>query len=225
MNQRISILFPCFVFCLGLLCQPLFSQETQEYHAWNALFTTHSLTASNSLRLETHYRTQNFYATQQQILIRPSFIRKLSKHASVAVGYTYLDTGLGEQRVKENNLWEQLFVKFPIHSRINFFGWIRAEHRWIGRQNPKFVSRIRFRNGIDIPLKKDDLSVLVYNEAFLNFDHSFPAQFNQNWTYFGFSKKLRNNLRLQSGFQRASLPKNAGILARNIWFTILFWQL
>lgn len=218
-------LFFSSMFFFGFLGQPLFSQETQEYHAWNALFTTHSLTASNSLRLETHYRTQNFYATQQQILIRPSFIRKLSKHASVAVGYTYLDTGLGEQRVQENNLWEQLFVKFPIHSRINFFGWIRAEHRWIGRQNPNFVSRIRFRNGIDIPLKKDDLSVLVYNEAFLNFDHSFPSQFNQNWTYFGFSKKLRDNLRLQSGFQRATLNKIGSVLARNIWFTILFWQL
>ena len=223
--NRILLLWVTSVCCLGLLSDPVYSQENQEHHAWNALFSTYSLTESNSLRLETHYRTKDFYATQQQILIRPSFIRKLSKYASVAVGYTYLDTGLGTGRIKENNLWEQLFVKIPIYKRINFFGWIRAEHRWIGMQNTNFVTRIRFRNGIDFPLIKDDLRFLVYNEAFLNFENSFPAQFNQNWSYVGLSKKFGDHFRLQTGYQRTSINKNGSILARNIWFTILFWQL
>jgi hypothetical protein len=201
------------------------AQEQQQYNAWNALFTSYSLTASNSLLLETHYRTKEFYGIQDQILIRPSFRRKISKNATLSVGYTFISNGVGVSKVNENNLWEQLFVSYPITRRINLFGWIRAEHRWIDSGTVDFSTRLRFRNGFNIPLNKGGIRLIAYNETFLNFSNSFPVLFNQNWSYIGFSKKLKPNLRLQTGYQRTSVNKNYGVLAKNIWFTILFWDL
>jgi len=214
---------------LGLFFMALNSrinaQEQQQFNAWNALFTSYSLTTSNSLLLETHYRTKEFYRTQDQILIRPSFRRKISKNASLSVGYTFISNGLGTSKVNENNLWEQLFVSYPITRQVNLFGWIRAEHRWIDSGKVNFSTRLRFRNGFNIPLHKGGIRLIAYNETFLTFSNSFPALFNQNWSYIGFSKKLKPNLRLQTGYQRTSVNKDYGVLAKNIWFTILFWDL
>ena len=201
------------------------AQESQSFHAWNALFTSYSLTTSTSLMLETHYRTKNFYATQEQVLIRPSIRRKISENTMLSGGYTHIATGLDDQRITENNLWEQLFFRVPIFHRVSYFGWIRAEHRWIRKGGTSFVTRLRFRNGLTVPVAPLKLDLLIYNETFLNFSDSFPAQLNQNWSYIGFRKAIARKLHLQSGLQRASIPKNGGITAKNIWFTILFWEL
>ena len=220
--KRISILVGLLLITIGV--QQTKAQESQQYNAWNALFTSYSLTSSNSVLLETHYRTKEFYGTQDQILIRPSFSRKISKNATLTTGYTYISNGVGDTRVTENNLWEQLSARYPITSKVNIFGWIRAEHRWIDNGSLNFSTRIRFRNGFSIPLQQG-LSLIAYNETFLNFSNSFPALFNQNWSYLGFSKQLNSNLRLQTGYQRTSVNKSLGVLAKNIWFTILFWKL
>ena len=214
----ISVLF----FLMAIQTQ---AQESQQYNAWNALFTSYSLTTSSSLVLEKHYRTKSFYSVQDQILIRPSISRKISKNATLSVGYTYISNGVGSNRVSENNLWEQLFVNYPITKSLRGFGWIRTEHRWVDSGSVNFSTRIRFRNGFTYPLNQKGLNLMAYNEVFLNFSNSFPAQFNQNWNFIGFSKQLSERLRLQSGYQRTSLNKNYGVLAKNIWFTILFWKL
>ncbi len=220
--KQISLLLGLFLGTIGW--QQIHAQESQQYNGWNALFTSYSLTSSSSILLETHYRTKEFYGIQDQILIRPSFSKKMSKNATLTAGYTYLSNGVGKARVTENNLWEQLSARYPISSKVTIFGWIRAEHRWIDTGSVRFSTRIRFRNGFTIPLYQD-LRLVAYNETFLNFSNSFPALFNQNWSYLGFSKQLNSNLRLQTGYQRASVNKAAGVLAKNIWFTILFWKL
>lgn len=220
--KRISLLLGLFLGTIGW--QQIHAQESQQYNGWNALFTSYSLTSSSSILLETHYRTKEFYGIQDQILIRPSFSKKISKNATLTAGYTYLNNGVGEARVTENNLWEQLSARYPITTKVTIFSWIRAEHRWIDTGSVHFSTRIRFRNGFTIPLYQG-LRLVAYNETFLNFSNSFPALFNQNWSYLGFSKQLNSNLRLQTGYQRASVNKAAGVLAKNIWFTILFWKL
>ena len=52
------------------------AQERQD-NAWKAVFTDYSLSNSSTIRLETHVRTRDFFATNDQYLIRPSISRKV----------------------------------------------------------------------------------------------------------------------------------------------------
>ena len=91
MKNALKIIIVLF-FLMAIQTQ---AQESQQYNAWNALFTSYSLTTSSSLLLEKHYRTKSFYSDQDQILVRPSISRKISKNATLSVGYTYISNGVG----------------------------------------------------------------------------------------------------------------------------------
>ncbi len=65
-----------------------YSQERQD-NAWKALFVDYSLTNSRTLRLENHVRTRQFFAENDQYLLRPSISFKLSKHTAFTTGVTF----------------------------------------------------------------------------------------------------------------------------------------
>lgn len=204
------------------------AQELQS-NAWNALFTDYSFTASTTLRLETHFRTRDFYSTRDQILVRPGLSYKIAPGASVTAGVTYLNNNTAAGNVVENNIWQQFGFSFPLQ-RARFLGWIRAEQRWINRPDTavSFGHRIRFRTGFGLPLtpanaKKTEF--IVFNEVFMNFKKGFPYTFNQNWTFLGFQKTLSPNAKLLSGFQRVSVNGGQGYVHKNIWSSILFYKL
>ncbi len=223
--KKIKLTFYLF-FTAGCLFQ-LKAQERQD-NAWKALFTDFSLTASKTVRLETHIRTKRFFTENDQYLIRPSIIFKLNKYSSFATGVSYLSTNMPDNRLIENNIWQQFSFSLPIN-QVSYFGWIRLEQRWKKRGNlpQDFGSRIRFRSGFQIPIrtKLSSTHLVVFNEVFLLIEKNFPYQYDQNWTFFGFQQKLSNKLRLLSGFQRNSINKKGGFLHKNIWSTLLFYKL
>ena len=207
---------------------PAFSQEIQS-NAWNAFFGDFSLTSSTTIRTEIHYRSVNFYSNTDQILFRPQIRFKIVPGASLTAGYTYVSTNAIQGNTVENNTWQQFGFILPL-KKLRFFGWIRAEQRFIKIPGEKtsFGHRIRFRSGFGIPLleiKRKKIELIVFNEVFMNFKEGFPYNFNQNWTLLGFEKKLSNRATLLSGFQRTSVNGKNGYINKNIWSTIMFYKL
>lgn len=207
---------------------PAISQEIQS-NAWNAFFGDFSLTSSTTIRTEIHYRSVNFYSNTDQILFRPQIRLKIVPGASLTAGYTYVSTNAIQGNTVENNTWQQFGFILPL-KKLRFFGWIRAEQRFIKIPGEKtsFGHRIRFRSGFGIPLleiKRKKIELIVFNEVFMNFKEGFPYNFNQNWTLLGFEKKLSNRATLLSGFQRTSVNGKNGYIKKNIWSTIMFYKL
>jgi hypothetical protein len=207
-----------------------FGQEIQT-NAWNALFTDYSLSENETIRLETHYRTKDFYSLEDQYLIRPSYTRKINKNVSLSFGVTHLSTQKDNGAVKENNLWQQFGFSFPI-KKFKYFGWIRLEERWQKKPlvaTTDYGARVRFRTGFEYPLGGKDstssTSLLAFNEVFMFAKNGFPVSFNQNWTFIGFQKKISNSLRLITGYQRNTIQSGTGFVEKNIWSTLVFLKL
>ena len=138
---------------LSLVSWKSVAQERQD-NAWKALFTDFSLSSSTTLRLETHVRTRQFFAENDQYLLRPSINFKLGNNSAFATGYTLISTNTPQHRTIENNLWQQFSFLLPI-KRSRYFGWIRLEQRWQSKNNENsYGVRIRFRTGFQFPLGK-----------------------------------------------------------------------
>lgn len=218
-----------FLFLIASISFQLNAQERQD-NGWKALFSDYSLTESKTLRLETHIRTKRFFSENDQYLIRPSVIFNINKYSSFATGVTFLSTNMPGNRLIENNIWQQFSFSLPV-KRNKYFGWIRLEQRWKKRGvlPREFGSRIRFRSGFQVPLSSKINStspyLVIFNEVFLLIEKNFPYQYNQNWTFLGFQKKISDKLVLLSGFQRNSILKSEGFLHKNIWSSIFFYKL
>lgn len=215
-----------FLLLFSLPMISLWGQEIQS-NAWNAWFTDYSLTSSTTLRLETHYRTRDFYTTRDQILIRPSISFKVAPSASLTGGITHITTNSGNGNTIENNLWQQFGFSFPVQ-KVKFLGWIRAEQRWINPTNAaqNFAHRIRFRTGFGVPLSLvPNTEFIAFNEVFMIFKKGFPYSFNQNWTFMGVRKKISPRATLLTGFQRISVNGASNYIHKNVWATFLFFNL
>lgn len=204
------------------------AQERQD-NAWKAVFTDYSLSNSSTIRLETHVRTRDFFANNDQYLIRPSISRKVGKYAAVAGGYTFLSTNTPMHRTIENNIWQQFNFSIPV-KRSSYFGWIRLEQRWQTQNNDKsYSARIRFRTGFRFPLRQESATFspqfVVFNEVFLKIKDNFPYEFNQNWTFIGFQQAINKKMNLLSGYQRITVDKGNQFVHKNVWSSILFYRL
>lgn len=222
---------PFYLLAAFFLCafSSLLAQERQD-NAWKAFFTDFSLSNSSTLRIETHLRTKDFMAENDQYLFRPGFSYKINRFASLTAGFTLLSTNKGENRLKEQNLWQQFSFRLPL-KRSQYFGWIRLEQRWqkLGDIALDYGARIRFRTGFEFPLavkeKKEVPKFVVFNEVFLITNKNFPYHYNQNWTFIGFKQKIFSKGVLLSGFQRNTIDKgNGNYLHKNIWSSILFFR-
>lgn len=218
-----------FTFILLSLVSWKSSAQERQDNAWKALFTDYSLSSSTTLRLETHVRTRQFFAENDQYLLRPSVSFKLGNNSAFTTGYTLISTNTPEHRTIENNLWQQFSFSLPIE-RSNYFGWIRLEQRWQSKNNENnYGARIRFRTGFQFPLGKGEKTfspqLVVFNEVFMHLKDNFPYEFNQNWTFFGFQQKINSKLRLLTGFQRNTIAKGNTYLHKNIWSSLLFYKL
>ena len=203
--------------------------QEREDNIWKAFFSDYSITASKTIRLETHIRTKRFFAENDQYLLRPSLIFKLNQYSSFTAGVSFLSTNLYNGRLIENNIWQQFSFSLPIKEK-KYFGWIRLEQRLIKKGNlpNNFGARIRFRTGFKFPLKTGSIEFsprfVIFNEVFLLIEKNFPYRYNQNWTFFGFEQKLSSRLNLLTGFQRNSIMRENDFLHKNIWSSVVFYK-
>jgi hypothetical protein len=210
----------------SFLIQISIAQEQLQQNTWTAVFADYKLDSLSSVRLELHYRTRDFFGGLEQTIVRPSYVRKINKWISLSGGYSYLGNVIAGKTLTENNLWEQVFFSVPLQNTA-FFGWIRAEQRWmentIGDIN--YAGRLRFRMGVRHPLfnlKNESVELIVFDELFMITKDLLPHTFNQNWTFIGFRARLVANAVLVSGYQRNTLAKCDNRVHINIWSSILF---
>ena len=114
---------------------------------------------------------------------------------------------------------EQRWIKKPITSDNKFYSL---------KYSNDYNTRIRFRAGFEIILVDNvtkNLNFIVFNEVFMILKNVYPYNFNQNWTFFGFKKRLSTKAVLISGFQRNSIFRGGDYLHKNIWSSILFYKI
>ena len=66
--------------------------SAQDTFTWNAVFADYQIDSVQGIRLETHYRTKDFWGGQQQFILRPSYVRKLNNQITLSGGYSFLNT-------------------------------------------------------------------------------------------------------------------------------------
>ena len=202
--------------------------SAQETYTWNAVFADYQLDSVQSIRLETHYRTKDIFGGQQQFILRPSYVRKINSQLTLSGGYSFLNTEKQAVFLEEHNVWQQIFYTIPLE-KSTFFGWLRAEERWVEKTASEFDfgGRLRFRFGWRKPVlglgKKFEF--MAFNEVFMFTKNLFPHTFNQNWTFLGFRAVLSPKATLMSGYQRIHQDKQGAILEKNLWSSILFIRL
>jgi len=209
----------------NFLIQNSTAQEQLQQNTWTAVFADYELDSVSNVRLEVHYRTRDFFGGLEQTIIRPSFVRKLNKQISLSGGYSFLGNVIAGETLTENNLWEQVFYSIPLQ-KTTFFGWIRAEQRWmentIGDIN--YEGRLQFRIGVRQPLfnlKNESVEFMAFDELFMITKDLLPHTFNQNWAFIGLRTRLAPNTVLVSGYQRNTLAKGDNRVHINIWSSIL----
>ena len=207
-------------FCIG--------QEIQ-YNSWNSFFSDYSITNSNSLRLELHIRSKDFYKSKDQYLIRPSITLKSHKNSYYSLGVTNLSTFKEKIWINERNIWQQFGFSLS-KDKSNYFGRVRLEQRWINNKgiSVNYNTRIRFRLGLEIFFDKKNMygpKLVFFNEVFMILKKGFPYYFNQNWTFIGIKKNIFRKYIFQSGFQRNSIVSNNKYIHKNIWASTIFIKL
>lgn len=203
-------------------------QEIQ-YNSWNSFFSDYSITNSNSLRLELHIRSKDFYKSKDQYLIRPSITLKSDKNSYYSLGVTNLSTFKEKIWINERNIWQQFGFSLS-KDKSNYFGRVRLEQRWINNKgiSVNYNTRIRFRLGFEIFFNKKNMygpKLVFFNEVFMILKKGFPYYFNQNWTFIGIKKNIFRKYIFQSGFQRNSIVSNNKYIHKNIWASTIFIKL
>lgn len=214
------------LFIVLFLGTSLKGQDLVTSNAWNAIFTTQTLTASSSIQLELHKRTQEFYDAPDQILVRPNFGYRVNPNVQLRIGVTYIKNA---PQTIENNLWEQIAFRYPTNWGA-YGGWLRIEHRNIEKNNRITVNhRFRYRLFLQKPLTPSDakipVSIFGYGEIFWKLQQRTLAS-DQLWKFVGLTFRIAPKMQLRSGFQQTTVFQTFyNKRVKNIWNTILFINL
>ncbi|PRP65920.1 hypothetical protein BST86_01860 [Nonlabens agnitus] len=217
-------------------------RERYEHNSsWNTLSIKMDVKERLFVRSEFNFRRTNFIKDWEQIVLRPSIEYRLDKSITAATGYSYIknysysnfSTPLD---FKENNLWQQLFIQhsinqFEISHRLRFEERFRetidsTDNRHIISKTD-YSGRLRYRLIITIPLfSADNISVLAYDEVFLDFQKRFqPQKIDQNWIFLGLRFRESEHITISSGFHRINIPRENSSITNNIWETSITYTL
>ncbi|WP_228852894.1 DUF2490 domain-containing protein [Aegicerativicinus sediminis] len=220
-------------------------QTISSFSSWNTITFTGKLNSHWTVAGELNLRRTEFSSEWQQIVARPYFDFKLLEGLVGTFGFSYVrNFHCSEYSVPidatENNLWQQMLWthKLPKSSLSHR---LRFEERFIDKiintngdlsfQGTKYVSRIRYRATLYIPLKKfknkQSLTFVAYDELFFTFeDGKLPETLEQNWVFAGLSYKLNDRCSLKSGYNYThNESRNNLVLDNHIWSTFLNYQL
>jgi len=134
-------------------------------------------------------------------VLRPSIQHKVNSFITVGVGYTFIQnysySGFSPPiNNREDNLWQQLFIKQPFHL-FTLSHRVRFEERFQDKivtidghaeiTGINYSNRLRYRFIAEVPIfRKPKISVMAYDEVFLNFEKSLQAKrLDQNWMFIG----------------------------------------
>ena len=209
--------------------------------SWNALQFKAHLDENIFVKNELNIRRTNFLEDWEQFIVRPSFQLKIEKGLTAAIGYSYVDNYSYSDfsapvHIHEDNLWQQLYVSQNFN-KLNLSQRIRFEERFKERLgvddenqlfilNPVYSGRLRYRFIVTYPIYKKKLSILTYDEVFLDFKKDWlPQEFTQNRFYIGLRFRESEKITIKSGYNRLNLIKSDRIITNHIWETVLIYSI
>jgi len=232
-----------FILIIFLLASSVFRAQNEEFShssSWNSVAVKANLNEKLFLKNEFNFRRTNFIQDWQQIVLRPSLQYKLNKRFTLAFGYSYIDNYIyanssSQLAFKENNLWQQVFLKqnfkfLSIAHRIRFeerfkeSASLTDDNLWV--TNIGYSGRLRYRLIISLPILEDKLSILTYDEVFLDFKKKWlPQKCTQNRLYLGFRFRKSNHITIKSGYNHINIIKPNSVITNHIWETTLIYSI
>ncbi|WP_281777712.1 DUF2490 domain-containing protein [Croceibacter atlanticus] len=234
---------PLTIILVLFVYSTLFGQNEDFSHSssWNTLSVKGNLNEKLFLKNEFNFRRTNFFQDWEQIVLRPSVQYKLDNVFTAAVGYSYIQNYSYADfstpiDTRENNLWQQLFIKqtlknFDISHRIRFEERFREQVSRVDNlssiSGTDYSGRLRYRFIVTVPLlKKQHISVVAYDEVFLNFEDGLqPKNLDQNWMFIGVRFRESAHITITSGYHHINIPKNNFSITNHIWETSLIYTL
>ncbi|EAS18735.1 hypothetical protein BBFL7_00998 [Flavobacteria bacterium BBFL7] len=209
--------------------------------SWNTMTIKSHLNDKTFVKNELNFRRTNFLKDWEQIVIRPSVQYQLNQSITIAIGYTYIknysySAFSSPIDTKENNLWQQLFIKHSFNE-FHFSHRIRFEERFQEQVSQVdsvsfntdniYAGRLRYRFIVSAPiLKKQHVSIIAYDEVFLDFEKGLlPKKLNQNWVFIGLRFRESEHITITSGYHNINIPRQNFSITNHVWETSLIYTL
>lgn len=238
MNQINSFIF----FTVLLASHTLLGQFNEYSHSssWNTFTVKASLNEKLFLKNEFNFRRTNFLKDWEQIVLRPSAQYKLNGSITAALGYSYIQNYSYSSfstpiDVKENNLWQQLFIKqpfkgFDISHRIRFEERFQEQVSQVDSifttTDTTYAGRLRYRFIVTVPIFKKHISAILYDEVFLDFKKGLqPKKLDQNWMFIGLRFRESEHITITSGYHNINIPRQNFSITNHVWETTLIYTL
>ncbi len=173
-----------------------------DFGIWSPVYIRLPINKKFRTELEVNPRIEENLTRIHQLITRPSLGYQLTDNLSIWSAYAwtlhYVPRFVREQRIWQQILYEKSFQKIDFISRLRF------EERFI--QNVDDVSlRTRYLlKGIYPVGRTKTWGIVLSNELFVNlFSHFDGPQggIDQNRFFIGLSRKISNNVRMESGYQ------------------------
>lgn len=188
--------------CLALAYAGMAHGTEEDSRLWQAVIAEGDITKNVRWYAEVQARWKDDLKNFDQGFLRPALNFALSEKASLWLGYVYADTKTAKGHSYEDRWWQQ----FQYLSKYNDITWLsrsRLEQRHLD-SGDKTSYRFRQQVRASWPLNgSDDLSYLVWDEAFWNINDSQWAGasgFNQNRLFAGVMWKYTPSSRLEIGY-------------------------
>ncbi len=232
------------IFILVLFANKTLLGQNEDFthsSSWNTVTVKANLNEKLFLKNEFNFRRTNFLQDWEQIVLRTSVQYKLDNPLTAAVGYTYIQNYSYAEfstpiNTRENNLWQQLFLKqdfkyFDISHRLRFEERFREQVSRVDNvssiSGTDYSGRLRYRFIVTVHLlKKKHISVIAYEEVFLDFETGLqPKNLNQNWMFIGLRFCESEHITITSGYHNINIPKDNFSITNHIWETSLIYTL
>lgn len=236
-------IYPLILILVLFASNSLLGQNEDYTHlsSWNTLTVKAHLNEKLFLKNEFNFRRTNFNQDWEQIVLRPSVQYKVENRLTAAIGYSHIQNYSYSNfsspiDFKENNLWQQLFIKqtfrhFDISHRIRFEERFKENVGVVDDNaiiiDTEYSGRLRYRLIVTVPvLKKRHISAIAYDEVFLDFEKGLqPKNLNQNWIFIGLRFRERVHITITSGYHYINIPRDSISIENHIWETSLIYTL
>jgi Protein of unknown function (DUF2490) len=183
-------------------------------NAWLMYFGNHRLSERFGVHAEAQWRRNDFFANNQQLLLRTGVDYYLKDNSRITVGYAYIKTyPYGDFAVAnafpEHRLWQQ-FTTAQQLGKVKLAHRYRLEQRMIGNpttgefENGRFENRFRYMAKATVTLTskwKRPLYLAAYDEVFVNWGKDVAYNiFDQNRLYAALGITLSPKAKLEFGY-------------------------
>ena len=233
-----SLLVGLLFFVVSMRAQ---QEQFEHSSSWNTLAVKADINENWFVKSEFNFRRTNFLQDWEQIVLRPSIQHKVNPLITVGVGYTFIQNYSYSEfsppiNNREDNLWQQLFIKQPFHL-FTLSHRVRFEERFQDKivtidghaeiTGINYSNRLRYRFIAEVPIfRKPKISVMAYDEVFLNFEKSLqPKRLDQNWMFIGLRLQENEHIKITSGYHHIDIPRTEIVINNYIWETSVMFTL